>query len=212
MKNVTSLYGSYQPLLRPPFTSVFYSSVHTMRLETCSLTLLFWMALVAIVAMAQDPTSTTATTTTMPTTQQDALDMNDIVKDASAWLEQMQLDDERICLGSRSRSNYYHHADNYLYTCTTRGLHYQQLLQNFYKHNNNEAGYFDLGVTQRIDGTDQEKEGIVEVLSLMRHYFLNEVLVKPVYEGIRHNWYVACFACNYFCSFFLSFFLSLFCC
>lgn len=160
-----------------------------MRLETtCSLSLFYWMAMLAIVAVvAQD------TTTTMPTTQQDALDVNDIIKDTPAWLEQMRLDDERICLGSRSSNHYSRQADNYLYTCTTRGLHYQQILQSFYKHhNNNKAGYFDLGVTQRIDGTDQEKEAIMEVLSLMRHYFLNEVLVKPVYESIRHNWYVSC--------------------
>jgi hypothetical protein len=46
------------------------------------------------------------------------------------------------------------------------------------------------GVAQRIDGTDLEQNAIKEVLSLMDQYYLEEVLSKPAYAGIRTKWYV----------------------
>lgn len=47
------------------------------------------------------------------------------------------------------------------------------------------------GVAQRIDGTEAEQNAIREVLAQMDRYYLEEVLSKPVYAGIRTKWYVA---------------------
>jgi hypothetical protein len=48
----------------------------------------------------------------------------------------------------------------------------------------------DLGVAQRIDGTEEEKRQIREVIERTSEYFLNEVLVMPEYEHVRTSWYV----------------------
>jgi hypothetical protein len=45
------------------------------------------------------------------------------------------------------------------------------------------------GIAQRIDGTEAEQNAIREVLSQMDRYYLEEVLSKPEYEGIRMKWY-----------------------
>jgi hypothetical protein len=52
------------------------------------------------------------------------------------------------------------------------------------------------GVTQRIDGTEAEQDAIKEVLSQMDRYFLDEVLSKPEYAGIRTKWYVPYLLCR----------------
>lgn len=66
------------------------------------------------------------------------------------------------------------------YVCTTRG---DQL-----KMESERSQRYNLGVIQRIDGSDEEKEGIREVISLMKEYFYTEVLAKPAYRDIRHKW------------------------
>jgi hypothetical protein len=46
----------------------------------------------------------------------------------------------------------------------------------------------DVGVTQRVDGSESEKKAIREVLSRMDEYFFNEVLSMPEYENVRPHW------------------------
>jgi hypothetical protein len=46
----------------------------------------------------------------------------------------------------------------------------------------------DVGVTQRIDGSDSEKEAIREVLKNMDNYFFNEVLSMSEYSYVRPWW------------------------
>eukprot|EP00980_Cylindrotheca_fusiformis_P022284 scaffold9176_cov129-Cylindrotheca_fusiformis.AAC.8 len=48
-----------------------------------------------------------------------------------------------------------------------------------------DGSAIDVGVTQRIDGSDSEKEAIREVLKSMDHYFFNEVLAMPEYDYVR---------------------------
>jgi hypothetical protein len=46
----------------------------------------------------------------------------------------------------------------------------------------------DLGVSQRIDGTDSEQAGIREVIAKMNVYWIEEVLSKRQYESVRTDW------------------------
>lgn len=46
----------------------------------------------------------------------------------------------------------------------------------------------DRGVPQRIDGSENEKKAIAEVLRRMDEYFLNEVMSYPEYEITRNRW------------------------
>lgn len=46
----------------------------------------------------------------------------------------------------------------------------------------------NMGVTQRIDGSESEKKAVREVLQQMDEYFLNEILAKPEYESVRSDW------------------------
>ena len=83
--------------------------------------------------------------------------------------------EDRICLAQADGS----------YTCASRSEHYSKMEKEYGK-------LYNFGVKQRIDGTDKEKEAIIEVLTLMKNYFFDEVLVQPVYEGIQNKWYVCC--------------------
>jgi hypothetical protein len=56
------------------------------------------------------------------------------------------------------------------------------------------------GVAQRIDGTEAEQNAIREVLSQMDRYYLEEVLSKPAYAGIRTKWYVPYLVKVLYCS------------
>lgn len=47
----------------------------------------------------------------------------------------------------------------------------------------------NVGVTQRIDGSDAEKQAVRDVLKHMDHYFFHEVLALPEYEYARSRWY-----------------------
>lgn len=46
----------------------------------------------------------------------------------------------------------------------------------------------DVGVTQRIDGSESEKQAIKDVLKKMDEYFFKEVLAMPEYEFVRPRW------------------------
>lgn len=47
----------------------------------------------------------------------------------------------------------------------------------------------NVGVTQRIDGSDSEKKAVRDVLKHMDNYFFHEVLALPEYEYARSRWY-----------------------
>lgn len=47
----------------------------------------------------------------------------------------------------------------------------------------------NVGVTQRIDGSDAEKQAVRDVLKHMDNYFFHEVLALPEYEYARSRWY-----------------------
>jgi hypothetical protein len=50
-------------------------------------------------------------------------------------------------------------------------------------------GYgINVGVTQRVDGTESEKQAIRDVLKHMDHYFFHEVLALPEYAYARSRW------------------------
>ena len=46
----------------------------------------------------------------------------------------------------------------------------------------------NVGVTQRIDGSDAEKQAVRDVLKHMDNYFFHEVLALPEYEFSRSRW------------------------
>ncbi len=64
-------------------------------------------------------------------------------------------------------------------TCTREVLETRTL-------NDNES--INVGVTQRMDGSDAEKQAIRDVLKHMDHYFFHEVLALPEYEYARSRW------------------------
>eukprot|EP00540_Astrosyne_radiata_P022186 CAMPEP_0116863764 /NCGR_PEP_ID=MMETSP0418-20121206/24420_1 /TAXON_ID=1158023 /ORGANISM="Astrosyne radiata, Strain 13vi08-1A" /LENGTH=128 /DNA_ID=CAMNT_0004498855 /DNA_START=197 /DNA_END=583 /DNA_ORIENTATION=- len=64
----------------------------------------------------------------------------------------------------------------------------------------NKFHQLDRGVKQRIDGSETEKEAVKGVLKRMDDYFLNEVLAKSEYEGIRNR----CRNLNELCAFWAS--------
>lgn len=50
------------------------------------------------------------------------------------------------------------------------------------------------GVQQRIDGSEEEKKGVIEVLKLMNAYWYEEVLSNVEYKEARLSWLVlTCF-------------------
>ena len=48
----------------------------------------------------------------------------------------------------------------------------------------------NVGVTQRIDGSESEKQAVRDVLKHMDNYFFHEVLALQEYEYARSRWYV----------------------
>jgi hypothetical protein len=50
-------------------------------------------------------------------------------------------------------------------------------------------GVLDLGMKQRIDGSDAEIEGIKQVIKLMNQYFVDEVLSVYEYGFLVPAWY-----------------------
>jgi hypothetical protein len=51
-----------------------------------------------------------------------------------------------------------------------------------------ETSNLDMGVRQRIDGSETEVEAIKEVLRLMQLYWYDEVLSRDQYKEVRTNW------------------------
>jgi len=58
----------------------------------------------------------------------------------------------------------------------------------------------NVGVTQRIDGSESEKQAVRDVLKHMDHYFFHEVLALPEYEYARSR----CKNSNELCAFWSS--------
>mmetsp|Transcript_620 Transcript_620/g.1344 ORF Transcript_620/g.1344 Transcript_620/m.1344 type:complete len:155 (+) Transcript_620:114-578(+) len=58
----------------------------------------------------------------------------------------------------------------------------------------------NVGVTQRIDGSDSEKQAVRDVLKLMDNYFFHEVLALPEYDYARSR----CKNSNELCAFWSS--------
>jgi hypothetical protein len=61
-----------------------------------------------------------------------------------------------------------------------------------YKHLYSEITLDDIhqGVPQRIDGSEEEKRSIKEILKLMNVYWYEEVLSNIEYDEARASWYV----------------------
>jgi len=59
---------------------------------------------------------------------------------------------------------------------------------------------FDVGVEQRVDGSDEEKAAVGEVMRLMNGYLDNEVLVKPEYAPVLEK----CMNTKELCAFWVS--------
>lgn len=51
-----------------------------------------------------------------------------------------------------------------------------------------QSSRYNLGLAQRIDGTESEKKAIMDVLVKMDDYFINEVLAHPEYASVRNRW------------------------
>jgi hypothetical protein len=51
-----------------------------------------------------------------------------------------------------------------------------------------DARSLDVGEHQRIEGSEEEKRNIREVLRQMDAYFNDEVLAMPEYEHVRFRW------------------------
>eukprot|EP00977_Amphora_coffeiformis_P018061 scaffold6121_cov170-Amphora_coffeaeformis.AAC.11 len=99
---------------------------------------------------------------------------------------------ERICLGDHTTqddsSSISSRNNGSSFTCTTRA---EQI-----SREQERQDPYHWGVDQRIDGSNTEKELIRDVISMMQQYFMDEVLVKPAYKDVRHNWYVHVRACD----------------
>ena len=65
-------------------------------------------------------------------------------------------------------------------TCT------REVLETRAKHDETSI---NVGVTQRIDGSDSEKQAVRDVLKHMDNYFFHEVLALPEYSYARSRWY-----------------------
>lgn len=71
-------------------------------------------------------------------------------------------------------------GDDTAFHCTMRGNQMENELA--------KEQQINTGVAQRIDGSEEEKEGIRRVIGQMNEYFLNEVMVQPAYEEVRYRW------------------------
>lgn len=63
-----------------------------------------------------------------------------------------------------------------------------------------QTSRYNLGLAQRIDGTESEKKAIMDVLVKMDDYFINEVLAHPEYAPVRHR----CQNLNELCAFWVA--------
>lgn len=80
--------------------------------------------------------------------------------------------------------------------------------KNRYRVNTNqyyydETGYYhgyNMGIEQRIDGTEMEQKAIRDVIDMMNQYWFEEVLSKPMYQAVRKT----CKNRNELCAFWAS--------
>jgi len=77
--------------------------------------------------------------------------------------------DSKICVATEENR----------YLCTDRHTTKASIYPEFNTHQN-----FNVGVEQRVDGSDEERAAVEEVLRLMHEYLDNEVLVKPEYGPV----------------------------
>ena len=90
----------------------------------------------------------------------------------------LQSVDARICV---SVGDDYHHN----HQCTDDPLVLTQAVD---PHTGESSHRYNLGLDQRIDGTESEKQAIRDVLVRMDEYYVNEVLAHPEYASVRHRW------------------------
>jgi hypothetical protein len=93
--------------------------------------------------------------------------------------------DARICVSVPTNGDeYYHHN----HQCTDDPL----VLTNAVDPTTGvSSNRYNLGLDQRIDGTESEKQAIRDVLVRMDEYYIHEVLAHPEYASVRNRWYVS---------------------
>lgn len=80
--------------------------------------------------------------------------------------------------------------------CTDNPL----LLSQAINERGEQTSRYNLGLAQRIDGTEAEKKAIVEVLGRMDDYYIQEVLANPEYASVRPR----CQNLNELCAFWVA--------
>lgn len=92
---------------------------------------------------------------------------------------------ERICVAADNKKD---NNNNHSYQCTDDPL----LVAGAVNHKGEHTSRYNLGLAQRIDGTESEKKAIMDVLVRMDDYFIHEVLAHPDYAHVRNGnrWYV----------------------
>lgn len=80
--------------------------------------------------------------------------------------------------------------------CTDNPL----LLSGAINERGEQTSRYNLGLAQRIDGTEAEKKAIVEVLGRMDEYYIQEVLANPEYATVRPR----CQNLNELCAFWVA--------
>ena len=80
--------------------------------------------------------------------------------------------------------------------CTDNPL----LLSQAINERGEQTNRYNLGLAQRIDGTEAEKKAIVEVLGRMDDYYIQEVLSNPEYASVRPR----CQNLNELCAFWVA--------
>jgi hypothetical protein len=98
-------------------------------------------------------------------------------------LQLLQSVNARICVSVPANKN----GDDYNYQCTDDPLVLTQAVDPTTGLSTNK---YNLGLDQRIDGTESEKQAIRDVLVRMDEYYINEVLAHPEYATTRNRWYV----------------------
>jgi hypothetical protein len=89
----------------------------------------------------------------------------------------------RICVSVPTNGDEYHHN----HQCTDDPLVLSEAVDPMTGVSSNR---YNLGLDQRIDGTDAEKQAIIGVLVRMDEYYVNEVLSHPDYASVRNRWCV----------------------
>jgi hypothetical protein len=102
---------------------------------------------------------------------------------ALLMLLRLQPVNARICVSVPANGDDYHHN----HQCTDDPLVLAQAVDPATGLSSNK---YNLGLDQRIDGTESEKQSIIDVLVRMDEYYIHEVLAHPEYASVRNRWYV----------------------